>query len=194
MFWEDKQTLVVGGFQLGRFPESIENPEKQSSLERLQEQLLFFKAQRVILIGGFPLPEHEPYLEEFIRWRERFQTLPVECVLARSNPVAESILRNLRIELHAGLRIETPFVWTASRIAAEKWRADMDTGYMISGYEDPGFKKYGLPKEMSGTPAFYFTPSHGKLPAFSRPKGSLAVKPTKDELLWLAHHDHLERK
>ena len=33
----------------------------------MQEQLLLFKAQRILFIGGFPLPENNQYLEEFIQ-------------------------------------------------------------------------------------------------------------------------------
>lgn len=185
---------MVGGFQLGNFPESAEQPLRRSSLERLQEQLLWFKAHRVLFIGGFPLPENNQYLEEFIEWRKRYPSLKVDCVLSRSSPVAESLLFSLGIQVHPGLLQEEPFVWVASRIAADKWREDPKSGYMISGYEDPGYKKYGSPKQSPGTPAFCFTPAHGTLPAFSRPKGDDPVKPGKDELIWLTHHDHLEKK
>ncbi|MFM7672262.1 MAG: hypothetical protein ACKO6Q_06700 [Bacteroidota bacterium] len=65
---------------------------------------------------------------------------------------------------------------------------------MISGHKDPGYKKYGSPKQLPGTPTFFFTPAYAILPAFSRPKGEDLVKPGKDELLWLTHHDHLEQK
>ncbi|MFM7672263.1 MAG: hypothetical protein ACKO6Q_06705 [Bacteroidota bacterium] len=110
LFWDDKSTLVVGGFQLGRFPESIEKPGRRSSLERLQEQVLTFKAQRILLIGGFPLPENNQYLEQFIEWRKRYQSIRIDCVLSRSNPVAESLLVSLGVHIHPGLLNEEPFV------------------------------------------------------------------------------------
>jgi len=194
MFWEEKSTLVVGGFQLGRFPEVNEKSARFSSLDLLQEQLLFFKAERILIIGGFPLPENNQYLEEFIEWRKRFPSIKMDCVLARSSPVAESLLYSLGVHIHPGMLLEEPFVWIASRIASEKWLEKNDPAYSISGYEDPGYTRYGAPRQTPGTPAFYFSPFHAKLPAFSRPKGELPVKPGKDEMIWLTHSKHLERK
>lgn len=194
LYWEEKETLVIGGFQLGNFPESLEQPQRRSSLERMQEQLLLFKAQRILFIGGFPLPENNQYLEDFIQWRKRFQSLRIDFVLSRSSPVAESLLFAQGVHIHPGILKEDPFVWIGSRIAEEKWKTGTETNYLISGYEDPVYKKFGTPRQQPGVPAFYFTPTHGMLPAFSRPKGEDLVKPGKDELLWLTHQDHLVKK
>lgn len=194
LFWEDTKTVVVGGFQLGRFPASTGTSVRQSSLDRLQEQVLYFKAARVLLIGGFPLPEIDQYLQEFLDWRKRFGSLKLECVLSRSNPVAETILRSTGAQLHHGMMTEGPFSWIASRIAEDKWKAQPSGTFMISGYQDPGYKKYGMPRQHPATPVFYFTPTHGLLPAFSRPEGKDLVKPGKDELVWLCLEKELEQK
>ncbi len=141
LYWEEASAIFTGGFQLGRFPISPTISTRQSSLDRLQEQVLRFKATRVILIGGFLLPENNQYLEEFIQWRTRFGSLRLDCVLARSNPVAESLLLSLGAQLHQGLLEEGPFCWVASRIAEDKWRQQNDNlSFMISGYRDPGYK------------------------------------------------------
>ena len=192
LFWEDRSTLILSGLQLGRFPESNEQPERRSSLDRLQEQILAFKAERVIVIGGFPLPENNQYLEEFIQWRTRYQSLKLEFVLSRTSPVTESLLFSLSIRVELGSLVDGPFVWIASRLAEEKWKASGGTEYMINGYQDPGYKKYGAKKNEAATPAFYCTPTFLMLPAFSRPKGSDAVHPGKDELVWLTKQDHLD--
>ncbi len=194
LYWEEANAVVVGGFQLGRFPVLPAHPARQSSLDRLQEQVLRFKAQRVILIGGFPLPENNQYLEEFIQWRTRFGSLKLDCVLSRSNPVAESLLLSLGAQIHPGLLDEGPFCWVASRISEDKWRQQNNGTFMISGYRDPGYKKYDTPRSLPGAPAFYFTPSFGMLPAFSRPIGEDIVKPGKDELVWVTDEIQLERK
>ncbi len=194
LFWEEKETLVVGGFQLGRFPDAPENQERHSSLDRLQEQILYFKAKRVLLIGGFPLPENNQYLEAFIQWRNRYRSLRTEIVLSRSNPVAETLLASLGVTIHPGMLEEEPFVWLEGRMASEKIKSISANRYFVSGYEDPGYKKYGSPRQMPGTPVFYFTPTDAKLPMFSKPKGENAVRPGKDELIWLVHTDHLEPK
>lgn len=192
LFWEEKATLVVGGFQLGRVSESNEQPERISSLDRLQEQFLAFKASRVVLIGEFPLPENKQYLEDFIQWRKRYQTLIVEFVGARSSPTTESLFASLGIRMIRGAMADGPFVWIASRLAEEKWKSGGSNEYLINGYQDPGYKKYGAKKYESATPAFYGTPTFLMLPVFSRPKGSNAVHPGKDELVWLTKQGHLD--
>lgn len=194
LFWEERKTLVAAGFILGRVNEPTESAERRSSLDKLQEQILFFKAQRVLLLGGFPLPENNQYLEAFTQWRSRYPALTIEYILSRGNAIAESLLTTLHIQVHIGQLIEAPFVWVASRLAAENWEADRSSGFLMSGYEDPGYKKYGAPRREKGTPAFYLTPDHAKLPAFSRPQGADLVKPGKDQLLWLCHQNTLERK
>ncbi len=191
-FWEDKSTLILSGFQLGRFSESNEQPEHRLSLDRLQEQILAFKADRVIVIGGFQLPENNQYLEEFIQWRTRFQSLKLEFVLPRTSPVTESLLFSLGIRVELGSLADGPFVWIASRLAEEKWKAGGTLEYIINGYQDPGFKKYGAKKNEPATPAFYCTPTFALLPAFSRPHGSDAVHPGKDELVWLTKQVYLD--
>lgn len=192
LFWEDTKTLAVGGFQLGRFPESAERPERRSSLDRLQDQLLSFKAERLILIGGFPHPENNQYLDEFIHWRKRYQSLHLDVVLARSNPLTESLLYSMNIQVEVGLLLDGPIVWIASRFGEEKWRAAGTNEYMISGHQDPGYKKYGSKKYERATPAFYCTPTFALLPAFSRPQGLDPVRPGKDERVWLTRQDHLD--
>ena len=192
LFWEDKATLVVGGFQLGRFPESNEQPERRSSLDRLHDQILAFKASRVIIIGEFPLPENNQYLEDFIQWRNRYQSLRLDFVGARSSPATESLFDSLDIRMAVGALADGPFVWIASRLAEEKWKAGGSNEYQINGYQDPGYKKYGAKKYEPATPAFYGTPTFLMLPVFSRPKCSDAVHAGKDELVWLTKQSHLD--
>lgn len=194
LFWENKKTLVVGGFQLGRISEPTGEPVHRSSLDRLQEQILLFKAERVLFLGSFPLPENNLYLEAFTQWRKRYPALTLTAVLSQESPVAESLLSSLGISRHIGQLTEAPFVWTANRIAHEEWEQNRQSGYLISGYQDPGYKSYDAPRQATARPTFFLTPDHALLPAFSKPRGTDRVRTGKDHLLWLCEAHRLERK
>jgi hypothetical protein len=194
LFWEEKKTLVVGGFQLGRISEPTDESGRNSSLDRLQEQILFFKAERVLFLGAFPLPESNQYLEAFTQWRKRYPALALTAVLSHESPVAESLLNALGVSIHIGQLKESPFVWTANRIAYEEWEKNRQQGYLISGFQDPGYKSYDAPRQATACPTFFLTPDHALLPAFSKPKGTDRVRAGKDQLLWLCHAHSLERK
>ncbi|MBM3432257.1 MAG: hypothetical protein FJX92_04535 [Bacteroidetes bacterium] len=109
LFWEENKTLVAGAFQLGRMAEPTTASSERSSLDRLQEQILFFKAERVLLLSGFALPESNRYLDEFIRWRKQFPSLSLVCILPKSSPVVESLLATMGIEVQLDELTEGPF-------------------------------------------------------------------------------------
>lgn len=193
LFWEENKTLVASGFQLGRMAGPETASSEQSSLDRLQEQILFFKAERVLLLGSFTLPENTRYLDEFFHWRSRFSSLRFTCVLSKSSPIIESLLGKIEIGIQLDELTDGPFRWVASQISAEKKEAPRPTEFMISGYQDPGYKRFDAPRQAAATPCFFLTPDHALLPAFSKPKGADLVKPGKDQLVWRCNSDTLER-
>src|ERR1044071_4937447 len=78
LYWEDQNALIVADLHLGKTGHfrgagiAVPQGVYKHDLQRLIAQLLFFKADRVIIVGDFTHSVANKELELFKRWRADF--------------------------------------------------------------------------------------------------------------------------
>jgi len=83
LYWEDRKTLILADLHAGKtghFRKSgIAIPQKvfREDLQRLLTQVLFFKAEQLIIVGDFSHSKSNQELDLFVRWRHDFSSLRI---------------------------------------------------------------------------------------------------------------------
>src|SRR5688500_20381215 len=89
LFWEDQRTLIAADLHVGKTghfrKEGIAVPQAvyRDDLHRLLSQILFFKAERLIIVGDLTHSSANLEMDLFRRWRKDFPLL--EVVLVKGN-------------------------------------------------------------------------------------------------------------
>jgi len=83
LYWEDRKTLIIADLHAGKtghFRKSgIAIPQKvfREDLQRLLTQVLFFKAEQLIIVGDFSHSKSNQELDLFVRWRHDLSSLSI---------------------------------------------------------------------------------------------------------------------
>ena len=78
LYWEEQNTLILSDMHLGKTGHfrkaGIPVPQNvyKADLQRLIAQLLFFKADRVIIVGDFTHSTTNKELDLFKKWRDDY--------------------------------------------------------------------------------------------------------------------------
>jgi DNA ligase-associated metallophosphoesterase len=185
LFWENENTLIIADLHVGKtghfrkagigVPDAI----YKDDLHRLLAQILFFKAERLIIAGDLSHSIANRELDLFRKWRKDFSSLEVQ--LARGN---HDILDNAWYE-EADIRVfNQPFGIGGFQFLhdLDSQRNDTDPEkYLFSGHLHPAVTIRGKGKQALRFPCFYFTKTHCILPAFSRFTGSYTIMPQPGE-------------
>jgi uncharacterized protein len=181
LFWEDQRTLVIADLHIGKtghFRKSgINVPQSvyKDDLHRLLAQLLFFKAERLIIAGDLTHSVENREMDLFRKWRHDFPALDVH--LARGN---HDILDNAWYK-KAGITVhDQPFAIKQFLFIHDITTSNENVGndqFIFSGHVHPAVVLSGKAKQSLRFPCFYFTRQYGILPAFSRFTGGYRVEP-----------------
>ncbi len=181
LFWEDQRTLITADLHVGKTghfrSEGIGVPQAvyRDDLHRLLSQILFFKAERLIIVGDLTHSIANREIDLFRKWRKDFPLL--EVILVKGN---HDILDNKWYE-EADIIVSNdpypmgPFLFVHDIIKNRKpIESDL---YIFSGHVHPSVTIRGRGKQSLKFPCFYFTEKHCVLPAFSRFTGGYNVDP-----------------
>src|SRR6476469_9434053 len=86
LFWENESALIVADIHVGKTghfrKEGIGVPQQiyKDDLHRLLAQILFFKAERLIIVGDLTHSVVNKEIDLFRRWRQDFPSLDVHLV------------------------------------------------------------------------------------------------------------------
>jgi uncharacterized protein len=185
LFWETERTLVVADVHVGKtghFRKSgINVPQTvyKDDLHRLISQILFFKAERLIIAGDLTHSVANREMDLFRKWRMDFSSLEVHLARGNHDILREDWYHDTDIKVHKqGLRInEFAFVHDI----LEPGEQSHGNEYIFSGHVHPVVMMRGRGKQSLRLPCFYFTSRYGILPAFSRFTGGYAIEPRKSD-------------
>ncbi len=182
LFWEEEKTLITADLHIGKsghfrrsgigIPQSV----YREDLQRLLTQILFFKAERLIIVGDLSHSQANLEMELFRKWRADFASLPIHLARGNHDILEESWYRELNIEVHDEPYRLGPFVFThdpADNVAGDN--------YSFSGHVHPAVQFRGKGKQALRFPCFYFGKKQAILPAFSRFTGTYLIEPGKEE-------------
>jgi DNA ligase-associated metallophosphoesterase len=185
LFWENESTLIVADLHIGKTghfrKEGIGVPQQifKDDLHRLLSQILFFKAERLIIVGDLTHSVENKEMDLFRRWRKDFSSLCVHLVKGNHDILDDQWYREAEISVNACQYLEKSFLFVHD-ILDPGLKATKDQ-YIFSGHLHPGISIRGRGRQALHFPCFYFAKNHCVLPAFSRFTGTYQVDPKEDE-------------
>jgi DNA ligase-associated metallophosphoesterase len=185
IFWQEEEALIVSDLHFGKTGHFRKNgiavPADlyKEDLQRLVEQIAYFKPKKIIAVGDLFHSEANKELNLFLKWRNDLAA--IDFILVRGN---HDILNN-NWYLEAGITVKEGlytlqnfgFVHDPAEVAPETMMAD----FIFSGHLHPGISIKGLGKQSLQFPCYYFTDSQAILPAFSKFSGLALVKAKKPD-------------
>ncbi len=193
LFWENQQTLIIADLHVGKTghfrKEGIGVPAAvyKDDLHRLLSQILFFKAERLIIVGDLSHSVANRELDLFRKWRLDFSSLEVHLTKGNHDILDNKWYEEADIMVHNDPLPLSPFLFAHDTTDVDEIPADH---YLFSGHVHPGVTIRGRGKQALSMPCFYFSKTHCILPAFSRFTGSYQVRPTVgDEIFGIAGNE-----
>lgn len=185
LFWESESTLIVADLHAGKtghFRKSgIGIPQQvyKDDLHRLLAQILFFKAERLIIVGDLTHSSANRELDLFKKWRKDFSSLDVQLVMGNHDILNRSWYEESEITVSED-RLQVKGFLFMHDIKAYDNEA-INGHYVFSGHLHPGVSIRGKGRQSLHFPCFYFTRNYCVLPAFSRFTGTCSVQPKEGE-------------
>ena len=185
LFWESERTLIIADLHVGKTGHfrkagiGVPAGVYKDDLHRLLSQILFFKAEKLIIVGDLTHSIANLEMDLFRKWRRDFSLLDIH--LAKGN---HDILDN-RWYAEADITVHNePLAIGDFLFVHDILKPGIIPGtdkYVFSGHVHPGFTIRGRGKQTLRFPCFYFTESHCILPAFSHFTGTYDVPMQKDD-------------
>lgn len=185
LFWENEQTLIVADLHIGKtghFRKSgIAVPQSvyKEDLQRLMTQILFFKADKLIIVGDLSHSHANRELDLFLRWRRDFASLDIKLARGNHDILDAQWYAEASIEVH-----EKPLQIGAHQFVHDVLEPGISLPeglHTFSGHVHPAVSIRGKGRQALRFPCFYFTDDYCILPAFSRFTGSYTVEPGKND-------------
>jgi len=183
LFWEDQSTLIVADLHVGKtghFRKSgIGVPAQvyKEDLQRLLAQVLFFKAERLIIVGDLTHSVANRELDLFAKWRKDFSSLNIELVKGNHDILSAKWYADVKINVTDNCLVHAPFSFMHDIGDC----GETIEGYAFSGHIHPGITVHGKGRQSLSFPCFYFGNEYCVLPAFSRFTGIYRIQPKKGE-------------
>jgi uncharacterized protein len=185
LFWENESALIVADLHVGKTGHfrkaGIGVPQQvyKDDLHRLLAQILFFKAEQLIIVGDLTHSIANKELDLFRKWRKDFSSLDVHLVKGNHDILEEAWYSDADISISIGHFQIKKFLFihdiSTSGIKIKPGQ------YIFSGHLHPGISIKGRGKQSLRFPCFYFAKKYCVLPAFSRFTGTYKVEPKEDE-------------
>lgn len=195
IFWEEEETLILSDLHLGKTghfrKHGIAVPQAVfiEDLQRLVEQLIHFRARKVIAVGDLFHSRANKEMDLFLKWRRDLPEL--EFVLVRGNHdiLNQEWYNNASIQVKEGIYSIGNFSFVHD--PEEVPEAMLPGGFIFSGHLHPGISLYGSAKQSLRFPCYYFSDTQAILPAFSKFSGLAMIKKTKEETVYAIVNDVL---
>ena len=183
MYWEKHKALIIADLHIGKtghFRKSgIPVPQNvfKEDLQRLFTQILYFKAEKLIIAGDLSHSKSNKEMDLFKKWRHDLDALEVILVNGNHDILDKKWYDELKIETKDCLDIEN---FSFCHDPGEALVRD-PKHYTFCGHLHPGVSIHGRGRQSLQFPCFYFGNNIGILPAFSRFTGYVGVHAKKGE-------------
>lgn len=185
LFWEAEKALIVSDLHIGKtghfrkYGIAVPQDVFKEDMQRLLDQIAFFKAEQLLVVGDMFHSEANKELDLFLRWRNDIHSLNIHLIKGNHDILKADWYANANINVHP----------EALSIGSICFQHDLSTNnqqpetsnYIISGHIHPGVLIKGISKQSLRFPCFYFGMQQAVLPAFSRFTGLAAITPKKSD-------------
>lgn len=185
VFWENERTLIIADLHVGKTGHfrkaGIGVPANiyKDDLHRLLAQILFFKAEKLIIVGDLTHSIANREMDLFRKWRMDFSSLEVHLAKGNHDILDNRWYQEADICVHNEPLAIRQFLFAHDIL---KPRLEPPPGYYaFSGHVHPGVVIRGRGRQSLRFPCFYFTQQHCILPAFSHFTGTYAIDMQKED-------------
>lgn len=188
VFWEREQTLIIADLHVGKtghFRKSgigVPAAIYKDDLHRLLAQILFFKAERLIIVGDLSHSIANREMDLFRKWRKDFQSLEVHLAKGNHDILDNKWYEEADIKVHTEALTIDQFVFVHDIDQAPFVIGDEQ--YAFAGHIHPAVTIRGKGKQSLRFPCFHFTKKYCILPAFSRFTGTFSVEAQQGEKIY----------
>ena len=185
LFWENESTLIIADLHIGKTGHfrraGIGVPQQvyKDDLHRLLSQILFFKAERLVIVGDLTHSSANKETDLFQRWRNDFPSLQVHLVKGNHDILEEKWYSDAKITVSVCQHQLKNFLFVHD-ISADGLKQKKGS-YAFCGHLHPGVSIRGRGRQSLHFPCFYFSKKYCVLPAFSRFTGTFRVQPKEGE-------------
>ncbi len=185
MFWQEENALITSDLHIGKtghfrkYGIAVPQAVFKEDMQRLLDQITFFKADKLIVVGDMFHSVANKELDQFKRWRNDMPQLKIHLVKGNHDILKADHYNNMDIIVHQEYL----------SIGIINFQHDVSTiqnqlttnNYIISGHIHPGVSISGIGKQSLRFPCFYFGKNYAVIPAFSRFTGLANVKQNKGD-------------
>ena len=196
LYWEEAQSLVLSDLHFGKtghFRKSgIAIPQNvfKEDLQRLVQQIQFFKPERLIIVGDFTHSHNNAELELFVKWRKDMGHTAIRLIRGNHDILSADWYRETGIEVIEQQLLQPPFCFVHD---PQDNAGTISEWFTFSGHLHPGVHLSGLGKQSLSFPCFHFSASQALLPAFSCFTGYKMVnKKKKDRIFAIVNKSLVE--
>ncbi len=194
LYWENEKTLIVADLHVGKTGHfrkagiGVPSGIYKDDLHRLLAQILFFKAERLVIVGDLTHSIANLEMDLFRKWRKDFPLLDVHLAKGNHDILDKKWYEEADIKVH-----NEPFGINRFLFVHDfrKPKLSVPPGHFVfSGHVHPGIKIKGGGRQSLRFPCFYFSKPHCILPAFSRFTGNYTIDPQEgDEVFGIVEKD-----
>lgn len=181
VYWKEEKTLILTDLHLGKaahfrksgiqVPESVHIPD----YVRFKNLIRTYAPEKVLILGDL---FHSSLNREWERFSSLIQDFPVtKFLLIRGNHdiLQENLYSLANLEIAGEVATYGPFQFV------HQFSGRTSNRYILSGHIHPAVRINGPAKQSLMLPCFYFTKTHGILPAFGNFTGMAKINPKKND-------------
>ncbi|MGX5817808.1 ligase-associated DNA damage response endonuclease PdeM [Chitinophaga lutea] len=178
LYWTSQRALIVADLHVGKSAHfrkaGIAVPANivQEDLFRLQQLIVRYMPERVIVVGDMFHSRANNEVEYFRLWRRQFPHIAFELITGNHDIMDASVYTSLDIRQYDFLELDDVYF---VHDAADR-PATLSGRYVLSGHIHPGVRMVGYGRQSLRLPCFYFGLEVAVLPAFSNFTGTYALE------------------
>jgi uncharacterized protein len=183
IFWKEESALILSDLHLGKTAHfrkaGIALPSQviQEDLFRLQQLIIQFQPEKIILVGDLFHSEKNQDVAYFKLWRQQFPHIAFLLVKGNHDILQKELYADLQIQLHDQLYLQ-PFLFIHDK---NEPNLPSSSAYYITGHLHPGMLLKGRGKQRLTLPCFYFGEKAAILPAFGQFTGLALIEKNEGE-------------
>jgi len=186
IFWEEEKALILSDLHFGKTGHFRKNgiavPQTifKEDMQRLTALVQYFKAETLLIVGDLFHSHANKEMELFLKWRTDHAQLNIKLIIGNHDILDTQWYVQAGIDCIKGQWQNGPFIFTHDQAECKS-----EAGcFVFSGHIHPSITIFGVAKQALKFPCFYFTETHGVLPAFGRFTGMHNIKPKKGDAVY----------
>lgn len=191
IFWKEQKALILSDLHIGKASHFRKAGVPISSRVHITELFILdaiiaeFSPVKILIVGDLFHSEFNQEWDLFYTWSHNYTD--IEMILIRGNHdiLPDAVYKNSRLEIVEQLVIEN--------LEFTHERNENSYRYNISGHLHPAVAMKGSGKQSLKLPCFMFRPDHAYLPAFGHFTGSVKIKPSKKDNIFVVAENKIIR-